>query len=362
MKETRVFVTDCEGPISKNDNAFELACHFVPEGEKFFTQVSRYDDVLADVVKRDGYKAGDTLKLIVPFFKAYGVTEQKMTEFSAQNIMLMPGALEALQFLKERMPCFIVSTSYEHYIRTLCSVLGFPYENAYCTKLDIDAYRLSVEEQNKLRGFRQEICALPLIEVPEEAKSLQDLSSRDRQTVKRLDDIFWKEISTMKIGAVFEEVNPVGGAEKAKAARNIVDRMNAGLGDVMYVGDSITDVECFRLIREKGGITISFNGNAYAVREAEIAVLSTNAIVVAVLADVYNKHGREAVYRFVDEWGYESLKKYGLAPWLCEKVLGVFPEKLPPVCRITEGNVQALAVESGAFRRMVRGERVGWLG
>ncbi len=60
----RIFVTDCEGPISKNDNAFEVASRFIPEGGEFFGKVSRYDDVLADVVKRPGYKAGDTLKLI----------------------------------------------------------------------------------------------------------------------------------------------------------------------------------------------------------------------------------------------------------------------------------------------------------
>ncbi|MFQ6074292.1 MAG: hypothetical protein ACE5KC_03635, partial [Candidatus Bathyarchaeia archaeon] len=67
----RVFISDCEGPISKNDNAFELATHFIPEGDSFFTLISRYDDILADIVKKPGYKAGDTLKLILPFLKAY---------------------------------------------------------------------------------------------------------------------------------------------------------------------------------------------------------------------------------------------------------------------------------------------------
>ncbi|HOQ19948.1 MAG TPA: energy-converting hydrogenase A, subunit R, partial [Methanothermobacter sp.] len=28
----KLFVTDCEGPISLNDNAFELASHFIPDG------------------------------------------------------------------------------------------------------------------------------------------------------------------------------------------------------------------------------------------------------------------------------------------------------------------------------------------
>jgi len=58
QKNPRLFVTDCEGPISKNDNAFELTSSLVPDGDSFFALVSKYDDVLADVVKKPGYKAG----------------------------------------------------------------------------------------------------------------------------------------------------------------------------------------------------------------------------------------------------------------------------------------------------------------
>ena len=72
----RIFISDCEGPISKNDNAFELAANFIPNGDKLFTNISKYDDVLADVLNKPGYTAGSTLKLILPFFKAYGVTDK----------------------------------------------------------------------------------------------------------------------------------------------------------------------------------------------------------------------------------------------------------------------------------------------
>src|SRR5512136_582563 len=86
----RIFVTDCEGPISKNDNAFELTSNYVPEGNRFFTIISKYDDVLVDVVNRRGYKAGDTLKLILPFLKAYGVTDELMNKFALENLVLIP--------------------------------------------------------------------------------------------------------------------------------------------------------------------------------------------------------------------------------------------------------------------------------
>ena len=100
----RIFITDCEGPTSKNDNAMELAAHFIPQGEGFFALLSKYDDYLAYVEKRPGYKAGDTLRLILPFLKAFGATDKKIEEYSRANILLMPGAEETLHFVRKRMP------------------------------------------------------------------------------------------------------------------------------------------------------------------------------------------------------------------------------------------------------------------
>lgn len=362
MKEgKRVFITDCEGPISKNDNAFELTSHFVPEGERFYTQISRYDDILAYIVKREGYNAGDTLKLIVPFLKAYGATNAKMAELSAQNIVLMPGIKEALQFIQE-MPSFIVSTSYEHYIRTLCDVLSFPYSNVYCTCLDIDSHSVSSTERERLKEFRQRIRRLPLIEFPQGVTSLEDLSETDQHTIEQLNNIFWEKITNMESGIYLKEVKPIGGIEKAKAAKSIVDRSSTSLGNVIYVGDSITDVECFRSVRRNGGVTISFNGNEYAVREADIAISSNNALAIAVIAQTYGRLGLDSVYDLVDSWKREEFSRFKVVPALLKAVEQKFPHGLPKVSRITKSNVERLAKESSTFRKRVRGEKVGRLG
>ncbi len=121
---------------------------FVPDGEKLFTVISRYDDVLAEVLKKPNYKAGDTLKLILPFLKVYDVTNKKMREFSNQNLLLVHGAKETLQYVKTIAHAFIVSTSYEHYLKTLCKTLNFPYKNTYCTKVDIDKYAITEKEKS----------------------------------------------------------------------------------------------------------------------------------------------------------------------------------------------------------------------
>ena len=357
----RLFVTDCEGPISKNDNAYELTAHFVPDGDKFFTLISKYDDVQAVVVKRRGYKAGDTLRLILPFFKAYGVTNKKMKEFSAQHILLVPGAKDTLRVIRGVMPAFIVSTSYEQYMRALCDVVDFPYVNVHCTQLDIDTYRMNAEEAERLRRLRKEIVAMPMIQIPSYAASIDDFSTRDKETIKRLDEIFWEEISGMNSGRIVKEVNPIGGSEKASVVQRIVSETGTDISETIYFGDSITDVQPFRLVNEHGGLTVSFNGNNYAVREAEIAVLSGHTIITSVLAEVFNRLGKEEVIELVKEWSYTTLRRY-CSPALQSRIVELYPKALPQVELITLNNRERLIEESTAFRKTVRGEAVGGLG
>ncbi|MDH5783406.1 MAG: hypothetical protein OEZ35_07080 [Candidatus Bathyarchaeota archaeon] len=358
----RIFISDCEGPISKNDNAFELTTYFVPQGDNFFTLISRYDDVLADIVKKPGYKAGDTLKLILPFLKAYGATNQGIMEYSSKNVLLVPGAKHMLQFVKAVMPSFIVSTSYEQYMRALCSLIDFPYENVYCTRLDLDQYKLEEKERERLKELRKEMSALPMLEIPKNARSLRDFPTQRQRAIKKLDEVFWVEIGKMEIGKIFGEVNPVGGYEKAEGVRSITTRLGNTLSNVMYVGDSITDVSAFQLVQKEGGLTISFNGNEYAVREAEIAVLSENAVVTAVLADTFNKFGKNGVFKLVKEWNHQAFQRYGVDPSLQERALKLYPEQLPQVEIITPENKERLMKESSVFRKTVRGEAIGKLG
>lgn len=365
MIKDRIFITDCEGPISKNDNAFELTCEFISNGERLFTQISKYDDVQAEIVKREGYNAGDTLKLIVPFLKAYGVTSTEIMEFSAKSILVMPRAKETLHSLQEHMLCFIVSTSYEQYIQVLCEALEFPFENTYHTKLDIDNFQINDQEQRKIKQLAHEICSMPPIEIPEGAKSVKDLPEQSSQSITRIDEILWDEISQMELGSVFAALNPMGGTEKAKAVTSIVNDVGSSLDRVMYVGDSITDVECFRLVKSRG-VTISFNGNAYAVNGADIAVLSRNSLPVAILGLIFSDFGRDSVFKLVHEMERDGFRKAvqesNLDPALKYRIRELSPKESPQVRLITRENIKEIVDSSCAFRKLVRGAKIGGLG
>jgi energy-converting hydrogenase A subunit R len=359
----RVFISDCEGPISKNDNAYEITAHFVPNGDKLFTLISKYDDALADVLKKPGYSAGSTLKLILPFLKAYGVTDRQMEEFSAQNLILIANSKDTLQHVRAVASAFIVSTSYEHYIKALCKALDFPYENTYCTKLSIDKYSITEQEKRRLREVAREIAQMPMITIPPAAKHIEDFSSTDQETIRRLDAVFWSEIAGMSLGRVFSDVITVGGSQKAEAIEDAVEGVGAQLSDVMYVGDSITDVEAFQLVRDNDGLTVSFNGNNYAVRNAEIAILSENNVVTAVIADVFCRQGKQAALNLVENWNLQSLERNGgVSLSLLDHLFSLYPQTLPKVQIVTAENMELLAKESSEFRKRVRGEAIGRLG
>jgi energy-converting hydrogenase A subunit R len=358
----RVFVTDCEGPISKNDNAFELTKSFIPEGDSFFALLSKYDDVLSDIIRIPNYKAGDTLRLILPFLKAYGATDKQIRDFSSKNILLVPGAKSTINFVRKFMSSFIVSTSYEHYIFVLCKLIEFPFMKTYCTRLNIDKYQISPKETNRIKEIRNEIAALPMIKIPKNASSITKFSLQDQRTITRLNKIFWKKIPKMESGNMLTEINPVGGIEKAAAVKDIVRKIGSSFDQMMYVGDSITDAPALKLVRENGGLAISFNGNSYSVRESDVAVISDNTIVTSILAKAFSRLGKEETVNLVNEWDFCKLEKHFHDLELSENMHTHFSGSFPKVEQVTTENMDRLITESRLFRKTVRGEAIGKLG
>ena len=337
----KFFVSDCEGPISVNDNAFELAGHFIENGEKFFQIVSHYDDVLADEIKRPGYTAGSTLKLILPFLKAFGATNQNMEEFSRENVLLIPGARATLSRVKQIMPSFIVSTSYEPYIRALCDLTGFSFDQCYCTRLDLDRYVMDDEDRKKLKEFTSSIVSEPEFE--------------------NLENIFWEEIPRMNIGSIIDEVKTVGGEAKKEAVLDIMAKNSFQAHNLMYVGDSITDVEPLNFAREEGGVSVSFNGNEFALENASIAVITANTTITSVIADLFNRYNSKVVLEFVASFEKDpekAVEDHPVDPQLALK-LGETNTRMELV---TEDNLEDLKKDSCKFRREVRGESIGGLG
>jgi energy-converting hydrogenase A subunit R len=361
--EGKQFVTDLEGPITRNDNALELCEKYLERGARFFALISRYDDVLADVLHRSGYKADDKLRLMLPFLKAHGATDHAVLEFSKQHVAILPGADKAMRFIPELMASFIVSTSYEHYVSAVCDRLDFPFENVFCTRVSLDQTHMEDWEAKNIQTMAEEIAAMPLIDIPAGAKTLKDFTSRDQKTILRLDEIFWTEITDLPSFRLVMEVNPIGGEEKAAAIVDICKKTGIGIEDTMYVGDSTTDVQALRMVKRGGGLAVAFNGNSHAVREADLAVLSENAVVMSVLAETFFRGGKDASLELVDHWDAVGIKRSGVVhDYLVKELERTFPDGLPRVERVTTRNLEDLISRSTRFRRTINGEAVESVG
>ncbi len=345
---------DCEGPLTLNDNAFELCAQFIPHGDRFFALVSRYDDYLADVEKRPGYKAGDTLKLILPFLVAHDVDNQLVREFSQKTLKMLPGTPELLAFLRREMPAFIISTSYRPYLEALSQVTGFPLDQVFCTEVDFDRYRPSGAEKRLLQELALEIAGLPMIEIPEDAQGLADLPAQSQQVIKRLEEIFWQTLPELKTGRFLEEVNPIGGPEKARATAQSLEATGLSAEEVLYVGDSITDVEAFDLVKKAQGGTVSFNGNRYALKAAEFFALALQSRAIACLAHIFGQEGRDGLLYAAQNQDLSPCRHLpsALAGWEEGLSFGL----------IAAEDFDSLVERSLARRKEVRGHAIGALG
>ncbi|MCL5122896.1 MAG: energy-converting hydrogenase A, subunit R [Deltaproteobacteria bacterium] len=329
--QKRVFVTDCEGPVTKNDNAAELAEAFIPEGESLFRKISIYDDYLAEIARKPGYKAGNTLKLILPFLKAFGVDDRSMRKFSRRNIQMIPFADKVLGKIHSLAPSYIVSTSYSPYIQGVCDVIGFPLDCTFSTQVTLDNFDLSDMDKKVIRDAHKRILELPDIKIPEVSHNESDMDEKDLEIIGHLNKFFWYEFPNLEIYNLVESVNPIGGLEKAQAINEIVEVEGSSIENVVYVGDSITDVEAFRLVRNGGGLAVSFNGNNWAVREAMIALTGSNALVIEWIATAFILFGPDSLTDLM-------------------------------IQRVTDGNLDDIITRSSQIRKTVRTEKIAALG
>jgi energy-converting hydrogenase A subunit R len=221
--------------------------------------------------------------------------------------------------------------------------------NVRCTKLSLDAWSMPEDERAWLRREAAGVMERGLIEIPDGAGSAGDLSPRDAVTVAGLDDLFWGQMRGRVSGALVAAVRPVGGGMKLAALEEIVAAEGVEGAGVMYVGDSITDTPPLAAVKAWGGVSLSFNGNRYALAAAEFAAASPDAGVAAELANAFAGNGRGGVEAAVRVWP---------RPKGDEKPTGAALARVGLVAEEPD----ALAEASAAARRSVRGERIASLG
>ncbi|WP_409200948.1 hypothetical protein [Methanobrevibacter sp. DSM 116169] len=349
----KIFITDCEGPLTLNDNAFELCDNFISDGDKLFKILSAYDDYLVDVVKKEGYNAGNTLKFIIPFLKAENLTNQDLINFSKKNILEFNCTKNSFQYIKKFMNSYIVSTSYGQYIEAVCDYFDFSFENTFYTFIDMDEIILNEEDTKKIKKFKEIILKADL---------------KKSEDIDKLDKIFFEEFPKMNFYENYSKIVTVGGSGKQLAVDKIIKIEDVEPNQLFYIGDSITDADPLRFVKENDGLSISFNGNEFALDAAEIAIISPNGVITGVIAHIFSTYGKEHVLKFIEEYNItddmESLfEKYKNNAFVSKIFFEKFYDKRYPIIEvITNENRQDLLESSIEMRKNVRGDDIGNLG
>ena len=319
-----VICFDLEGPLSPQDNAYEVTS-LIKNGDVIFETLSRYDDFLA-MGGRENYEPGDTLALIVPFLLTHGIKEADITEVSSRA-RIVSGAKDLIERLKtDGWDVHIISTSYEQHAHQVGAALGVDPDHISCTKLDLEGMRERLTEED--------ITCIRRIE-----EGILDIAGDDDETLfKWLNDFYFEELKETGFGDLFSEVRVVGGARKVEALERIAASHNLSPGELVAVGDSITDFAMLGRVRDAGGVAIVFNGNEYAVPRANIALAGTDIGLVRKFAEAHAR-GDDAV-----KLARTLEREYQDDP------------RVDCLAGADAGKIKAVIAAHSGFRRLVRGD------
>jgi energy-converting hydrogenase A subunit R len=172
----------------------------------------------------------------------------------------------------------------------------------------------------------------------------------------------------MGIYEKIKDIEVVGGLGKKLAIDKIIERDEIDINNMLYIGDSITDVEPLEFARNNNGISISFNGNEYPLKVAEIAIVSPSAVTTAVIADIYANNDKNKVLNFIEDYNASSdceelFNQYEIDLKVKEKFFEVFDSEDYPIIKlINENNFDDILKSSKYMRNNIRGQDIGGLG
>jgi energy-converting hydrogenase A subunit R len=286
---------DLEGPLSPQDNAFEVMS-LLDGGREAFAVISRYDDLRA-LQGVEGYEPGDTLKLILPFLILHGIGADDIRAVS-RMAPLTAGAKElAAALLAAGWQMHIISTSYEQHALRIAGELGIAEKNVACTRLDLRnlAERVGGADLTFVRDAWEDVRRSSERLTAEEIAD----GAADAQIGPRLDAFYWETIPRTPLGPVFDAVEVLGGRRKVRALESFCQRSGTYLGEVAVVGDSITDAQMLKVAEAAGGLAVVFNGNRYALPYGTVGVASASLMNVLPVLETWLDGGREALRRAI---------------------------------------------------------------
>jgi len=266
---------------------------------EFFTMISNYDDYIVDVsgVKEElnipEYQPGDTLRLMVPLY-ALCFIDKDLHRLAKANLGLLPGCKTLMKILLKEWEVFIISTTYSQFANVIASTLNIPGDHVYSTELNLKQLKKEMGNiSDSLNKLIQEIFEKYL-------KNHKDLQS----VIEELNTFFWTD-NASEYTQIMNHIKVRGGKRKEAAVEEISSRSGSPISEMIALGDSITDIDMLQRLTHEGGISVSFNGNRFSVKHANVAITTTNSLgVLPIFQEKQN------LTTFLESWesGYSNFQ------------------------------------------------------
>lgn len=277
---------DLEGPISPQDNAYEVM-KLIPNGNRIFELISKYDDILTLQGKK-GYEPGDTLKLIIPFLVLHKIKEKDIKKVS-EKAKITKNMKSVVSWIKRRkIKMCVISTSYMQHAYIIGRKIGVENSNIACTQLNLSKIKKEMENYEKNAKNADSLSA--------KIKGIEERIGKEKEEVvfKRLDEVYFDD------GLFYGlNVEVTGGERKVNALKKFLKKWNESAADTIAIGDSITDYKMLDFIKREGGLSVAFNGNQYSIPYAGIGIASLDARAVIPVLKEFEKNGKEKTMELV---------------------------------------------------------------
>ena len=253
LTEEKQLILSCDGILSGNDYARDLCARSIRNGARFFDAVSRYEDLSTYAIERDESKTRQTMKMIVPFLKAYGMTDHFAYEFAKEDLRTIPGAADTMGYLRRLLPTFVATGSFEHHMMALCDAIDFPIENITCTRVEFDSVENDRQEDRRLRDIANKISSMRLPKTLYTVTESEFLDDDDATLIRELDAIFDDELPQMEAWKAYKDMLAIGSNEKAYAMLEIRRKTEIEFNSTAFIGSGINDFQALDLVHTQPG-------------------------------------------------------------------------------------------------------------
>ncbi|MBY9007586.1 MAG: HAD hydrolase family protein [Candidatus Lokiarchaeota archaeon] len=300
MTQKRVTCWDLEGPITILDFAADIGRLLNKKKDlglekfdmaEFFFMISLYDDYLIDTpgLKQklgiSDYQPGDTLRIMAPLYMA-SFSNNELINLAKQNLGILSGIRELFQNLKKKWEIFVISTSYTQFAYQVTQELNIKNENVYCTNFPINKLK------NSFSNIKEDIDIL----VKKIFRKYLDNHKELETVIDDLNTFFWQDKISDYV-RIMNNIKVRGGKRKELAVEEISNRTRVPISEMIAIGDSITDINMLERLNHEGGIAISFNGNKFSLKYANIALTSNNGLGILPIFENYDK-----IENFLTQW------------------------------------------------------------